>query len=531
MSDQKVEYELNLKDGLSSGIEKAQARAQKLEHTMHSLGERVAHVAEAFGISFAIFKGMEFVEAGIESMEKVHQAEAQLQNTMENMGTYTEESFEKAVAAAGTLSKSIKFSRAEVIELQSQLGLVGSIGEEEMGRITKVSADLATKMGTGLTEAGNLLAKAINAPEMARRLGMALKIDPGVMAHVQNLAKHGKEAEARMTLLAIAESKVGGSAEAAFNADPLARFNKVMGSIKNDIGGLAIDFLKTLTPALERVADAFKSVSVWIKEHKDLLRAIGEGLAAAGGAYIIFESRLLAVIAIQKIKAFWDMVQIASLYTEAGAAGGLSIAMTILTAIQYGLNTAMEENPIGLIIVAIGAVVTAVVYCYNHFATFRAVLWGLWATIKEFASLVADAFTGLWHVIHGVFTFNNDEIKQGFEQQISVVTDAAKRIGGAFKKGYDEGMADFNADQAKEKESLLPKKLGKPQQFQADKVKEPKTKASGSKSVTINVSIKDLIGIQNINTTNLKEGAGKIRDLVVSVLTGAVNDFQVVADH
>lgn len=58
---------------------------------------------------------------------------------------------------------------------------------------------------------------------------------------------------------------------------------------------------------------------------------------------------------------------------------------------------------------------------------------------------------------------------------------------------------------------------------------DTKSKATGSKSVTINVSIKDLIGVQNINTTNLKEGAGKIKDLVVAALTGAVNDFQVIS--
>lgn len=504
MSDQVVQYELNLKDGLTSGIDKAESHANKLEHTMHSLGERVAHVAEAFGISFAIFKGMEFVEAGIESMEKVHQAEAQLQNTMENMGTYSEEAMEKAVAAAGDLSKSIKFSRTDVIELQSQLGLVGKIGENEMGRLTKVSADLATKMGMGLSEAGNLLAKAINAPEMARRLGMALKIDPGVMAHIQNLAKHGHEAQARMELLAVAESKVGGAAEAAFNADPLAKFNKIMGSIKNDVGGLAIEFLKKLTPALEWVATAFKNVSIWIKEHKDLLQAIAIGVGVATAAWLGY---LLAINAV-------------------------SLATKAWTAIQWALNAAMDANPIGILIVAIGALIAAVVYCYNHFAKFRAILWGVWETVKEFGRIVADVFIGVGKVIEGVLTLKPSMVKEGFEQTLDAITNAGNRLGHAFKKGYDDGMADFDESQKKDKEGLIPKRaLGRPQNFTTDKATEPKTKATGSKSVTINVSIKDLIGVQNINTTTLKEGAGKIREMVVQIMSGAVNDFQVVADH
>jgi hypothetical protein len=84
------------------------------------------------------------------------------------------------------------------------------------------------------------------------------------------------------------------------------------------------------------------------------------------------------------------------------------------------------------------------------------------------------------------------------------------------------------------KADLIPKTLKSPLSTTAaaGKVKDTsKTKAVGQKSVTINVSIKDLIGVQNINTTNLKEGAGKIKDLVVAALTGAVNDFQIVAGH
>lgn len=494
MSDQDVTYELNLKDGLSSKIQAADGHVNHLEHSMHGLGESVMKTVEAFGISFALFKGISFVEEGMESMEKVHKSEAQLQNTMENMGTYTKESFEKAIGAAADLSKNILYSKADVIELQAQLGLVGNIGEEEMGRLTKVSADLSTKMGIGLGEAGNLLAKAINAPEMARRLGMALKIDPAVMEHVQNLAKHGKEAEARMELLGIAESKVGGAAEAAFNADPMARFNKTMGSLKNDVGGLAIDLLKRLTPALEWTANAFKEASKWIKEHKQLVEIVGSVLIGVGTGIMIVVT-----------------------------------AMKIWTGVQWALNAAMTANPISIIIVAIGAVVGWVIYAYKHFATWRAVVTGLWEVIKEFARIVADIFMGLWHTIHGVFTFNPSEVKDGLLQQADAMLDAGKRLAGAFSKGYDDGMKGF----AEDHKSLIPEPDGKPGKGAKPKTTqpptEPKTKATGSKSVTINVSIKDLVQTLNVNSTTFKEAPAKIKEMIVAVLADATNDFQIVA--
>lgn len=57
-----------------------------------------------------------------------------------------------------------------------------------------------------------------------------------------------------------------------------------------------------------------------------------------------------------------------------------------------------------------------------------------------------------------------------------------------------------------------------------------RSQATGSKSVTINVSIKDLIGTNNMNITNVKESINKIQDMVVGALTGAVNDFQLIAE-
>ncbi len=495
MPDEKVTYELSLKDTLSPKVEEADKHVNKLEHSMGSLGERVAHVAEAFGVSFAIFKGIEFAHEGIEQTEKLDQAAAQLQNTMENMGTFSKEAFDKITASSEEFSEHVKFNQDDILGLQSQLRLVGNIGESEMQRLMSVSADLATKMNMSLEEAGNLLARGVNSPEMARRVGMQLKIDPKVMEHIQNLAKHGQEAAARMELLAAAEQKVGGAAEAAFNADPLSRFHKTMYDIEMQVGELAMKFLEKLAPALNFISKAFKDTIAWMKEHAQLMSFIGYVLTGVGAAII-----------------------------------AVTTATKIWTAAQWLLNAAMTANPIGLLITAIGAAIAAIVYCYNHFAKFRAVLWGVWDTIKEFGRIVADVFMGLWHVIHGVFTLSPSEIKLGSSETVSAIADAGQRLGGAFKKGFDEGMADFNKDQEKDKQSLIPAPKKSQTKLAMEPVKEPKTKATGSKSVTINVHIAKL-GETHLNVTNIKEGMTKVHDAVVKVLTGAVNDFQVVAEN
>jgi hypothetical protein len=241
-----------------------------------------------------------------------------------------------------------------------------------------------------------------------------------------------------------------------------------------------------------------------MKEHKELLKAIGIAVGVAATAWGIY-----------------------TLAVNASA-----IATAVATAATNAWNIALKASPIGWIITALAVMTGAVVYCYNEFGKFRGVVWATWAVIKEVVSLIGDAFKSVYHIIHGAFTFNWSEVKQGWAEGVSVVTDAAKRIGDAAKKGYEEGVADFGKDQKKEGEGLVPKKTFKANPLgQGPAIKEPKSKATGTKSVTINVSIKDLIGTQNINTTTLKEGLPKIKDMIVQVLSGAVNDFQIVADH
>jgi hypothetical protein len=53
--------------------------------------------------------------------------------------------------------------------------------------------------------------------------------------------------------------------------------------------------------------------------------------------------------------------------------------------------------------------------------------------------------------------------------------------------------------------------------------------ATGTKSVTINISIGKLIETFKVQTTNMGEGAGKIKEKVAETLLGAINDSQIVA--
>ena len=77
---------------------------------------------------------------------------------------------------------------------------------------------------------------------------------------------------------------------------------------------------------------------------------------------------------------------------QKGAMVAGKVATGAYTAAQWLLNAAMDANPIGLIVVAIGALVAALVVAYNKSETFRNFIDGLWAGIKDVVGSVVDWF-------------------------------------------------------------------------------------------------------------------------------------------
>jgi phage-related minor tail protein len=71
-----------------------------------------------------------------------------------------------------------------------------------------------------------------------------------------------------------------------------------------------------------------------------------------------------------------------------------AMATTAYTAVQWLLNAAMDANPIGIVIVAIAALVAGVVYAYTHFEGFRKVVDSVWSGIKTAVSAVVGWITG-----------------------------------------------------------------------------------------------------------------------------------------
>jgi phage-related protein len=71
-----------------------------------------------------------------------------------------------------------------------------------------------------------------------------------------------------------------------------------------------------------------------------------------------------------------------------------TVSTKLMAAGQWLLNAALTANPIGIVVVAIAALVAAFVIAYKSSATFRAIVSDAWNTIKNVAETVLHWFTG-----------------------------------------------------------------------------------------------------------------------------------------
>ena len=96
-----------------------------------------------------------------------------------------------------------------------------------------------------------------------------------------------------------------------------------------------------------------------------------------------------------------DMVmQLTGVLLGAVAAYHLIIgAIKLWTIAQAILNGTMLLNPIGLVIAGIAILATGIIFCYNQFAAFRGIIYGVWDSFKLFTKFLKES---VMNVVNGL---------------------------------------------------------------------------------------------------------------------------------
>lgn len=154
------------------------------------------------------------------------------------------------------------------------------------------------------------------------------------------------------------------------------------GGVAASIGQLVGDAFNAAAPFVEKLASTLQSLGDWAIGNGDAIRTIIAGIA---GGFAAFKTASLISAAVTALKSFDAAAKIA-------AAG------------QWVLNAAMNANPIVLVVTAIAAFVSALVWFFTQTETARKA----WAAFTSFLSSawqsVVSFVTGLGQNIANFFT-------------------------------------------------------------------------------------------------------------------------------
>lgn len=238
-----------------------------------------------------------------------------------------------------------------------------------------------------------------------------------------------------------------------------------MGAIAKNLGTLLVNIFKDVVPSgqgfLAWLNEATAKLASWssgngLQKFMEYLTSngptTGKFLADIAGAAVklaqavtplapvtlAIASGLAALIHALPVPVLTTIVGLFVAYNTALVAyntyTGIAAAATkVWAAIQWVLNAAMSANPIGIVVVAIAALVAAIVIAYKNSETFRNIVQAVWSAIKTAIGAVADWFVKtVWPAMKSaisalgtVFTWLNTNIIQPVWSAIKIAIQVA----------------------------------------------------------------------------------------------------------
>ena len=276
----------------------------------------------------------------------------------------------------------------ELASAQQEIGVIGDevqlSGAQQIATFLNEKASLETlipAMNNLLAQQKGLNASTGDAVQVGNLMGKAMMGQVDALKRVgisfteaeANVIKYGTEQERAAMLAQVIQNNVGNmNAElAATDSGKQQQLVNTLGDMKEQIGGLVNGALPFVTMAAQ-ASQALAAVSTLIAGIKTLtttLYASTKAFIASTAATVKNKVATLAVAAAQKV---------------------VTIATNAWKAAQVVLNMILTANPIGLIITAIGLLVTAVITAYNNCESFRKIVDGVWEAIKPLANAIMN---------------------------------------------------------------------------------------------------------------------------------------------
>lgn len=405
------------------GKDSVSPAAKKVEQTFGRLGGRIDKVGIAAGRVLAgglLLGGVAAIKATKAAADD-EQAQAKLANTLRQAAGATDvqiASTEKWIAAQG---KAFGVTDDELRPALAKLAVAtGDVGKAQ--DLARLAMDVSAGSGKSLEQVTTALAKAqTQGVSSLSRLGVATKDAAG---NTLTLAQVTDEMS----------KKYKGSAATA--ADTAAGKQKIL---TTQLGELQEQIGAQLLPVMNKLATAGLKMVTWVSKNQTTVAALVgtvtgllvvlktasvvmrswetiTAMATAaqtayntvmglGNSVFVLRLRILAMDAAAWVKSTAAMIaqKTAQLAITAAQKAWLAVTKTA-TAVQWAFNVAMSANPIGLVIVAIVALVAALVIAYKKSETFRKIVDGAFHAVAAAAKWAFNWIKDHWKLILAILT-------------------------------------------------------------------------------------------------------------------------------
>lgn len=287
-------------------------------------------------------------------------------------------------------------------------------GANVFDRATQAAADLSAAGFGSMDGAARQLGKALNDPVA----GISALARSGVTftdqqkEQIATLVESGNVLDAQKIILAEVESQVGGTAAASATAGE--KMSVAWGNFKETLG-------TALLPVLDTAQGALTGLLGFVSENTAVIY-IAAGAVAVLSAAMVANSIATGVQAAGGVAAY---------IAQMGIVRG---ATAIATAAQWLWNAALSANPIGLVVIAIAALIAIVVLLVKNWDTVKAAGAAAWEWIKDAWSGAADWFSGIGDAIVDAFKGAFNWVASGWNDTVGslswTVPDWIPGIGG-----------------------------------------------------------------------------------------------------
>jgi hypothetical protein len=321
----------------------------------------VAGRALGLGLAAVAYGAVKATQAAIDDQAAQAQLAQQLKQAAHATDAQVAQTEEYITAAGKAKGVSDDDLRPALARLATATGSVS-----KAQKLTTLAMDVAAGSGKSLEQVSTALAKAQNGNIGALgRLGIATKDAAG---HTKTLGQIQQDLATKYHNAAAKAAETTAGKEKILSVQ--------MHELQEQIG-------TALIPVMTKLAEVGLTVVNWISQNTS---TVGYLLAAFGS--------LLAVTAAvgAATKAWTAITTIAK------------VATATWTAIQWALNVALTANPVGLVIVAVAALVAVIIIAYKHSETFRNIVQAAFGAVAKAAGAAVDFIRDHWKLILAILT-------------------------------------------------------------------------------------------------------------------------------